>query len=126
MINKTRVLTQIILIIITVACFNNVAFSQYNNEDTIQLNIIELEQGCKLVLDANINLTDSLSIKIIKGIRDIIPRVQSLVPLDSIAIELAISNSNVLPLFGLGGRTNMDDFGITIEYYFDPENPTGG
>lgn len=103
--------------------YSNIAFCQNDNENGIHTNTIELEQGCKLVLDANIDVTDSLSIEIVNGITDIIPRVQSFIPLYSITIELAISSTNVLPFFGLGARTNMDDFGITIEYYYDPENP---
>jgi hypothetical protein len=92
-------------------------------QDTIQARVIELPQECKLILDTTIDLDDTLSIEIINRIIEIIPRVQSQIPLDSIAIELAISSSNVLPFLGLGARTNMDDFGISIEYYFDPENP---
>jgi len=116
---KFNYLTKILSILIMCIGFNDIAQCQ----DTIQSKVIELPQECKLVLDTNIDLNDPLSIDIINGIRNIIPRLQSLIPIDSIAIELAISSTNVLPLFGLGGRTNMDDFGITIEYYFDPENP---
>jgi len=117
------ILMQTLFLIILSIISQNTIYCQENPQNTKHETIIELNQGCKLVLNTNIDLADTVSIEIINGIRDIIPRVQSLIPLDSIAIELAISSNNVLPFLGLGARTNMDDFGITIEYYFDPENP---
>jgi hypothetical protein len=112
-----------IFLIILSFTTQNTIYCQENLQNTNQETIIEITQGCKLILDANIDVNDSHSIEIINGISDIILHVQSLIPLDSIVIELAISSSNVLPFLGLGGRTIIDDSGITIEYYFDPENP---
>ena len=120
MIIKLNYPAKILLILIMCIGINTVVQCQ----DNAQSKVIELPQGCKLVIDETINKNDSLSIEIINGIRDIITRVQSLVTLDSIVIKLAISNSNVLPFIGVGGRTNMDDSGVTIEYYYDPENPS--
>lgn len=93
-------------------------------QNTTPSKVIELPQGCKLILNANINLADTVSMNIVSGIRNILPKIQSLIPLDSIAIKLEISSSNVLPFIGVGGRTNMDDSGVTIEYYYDPGNPS--
>ena len=110
------------LIILSITSVNTI-YCQENSQNTKQETIIGLPQGCRLVLDAKIDTTDTLSIEIIKGIRHIVSRVQSFIPLDSIAIDLAMSKKNVLPFLGLGGRTISSDNGITVEYYFDPENP---
>ena len=112
-------LTKISLILIMCIRFNDTVLCQ----DIATSKVIELSQGCKLFLDADIDLTDTVSINIVNGIHNIIPKLQSLIPLDSIAINLAISSSNVLPFIGVGGRTNMDDSGVNIEYYYDPRNP---
>ena len=109
--------------IILFAIFNITLYGQTIKEDSIDNSIVELPHNCKLVLNSNIKLEDTLTIEIINGIQNIIKSVQSLIPLDSVTINLAISKDNVLPFLGFGGRTNMDDFGISIEYYYDPENP---
>lgn len=116
---KINYLTKISLILIMCIRFNDTVLCQ----DIATSKVIELSQGCKLFLDAGIDLTDTVSINIVNGIHNIIPKLQSLIPLDSIAINLAISSSNVLPFIGVGGRTNMDDSGVNIEYYYDPSNP---
>ena len=116
---KYQIIRKILAGLILFTFFNITLYSQ----DSTHAKIIELPHSCKLVLDANINTKDTLSIKIIKRIHDVVERVQSLIPLDSITIDLAISRNNVLPFLGYGGRTNRDDSGITIEYYYDPENP---
>jgi len=110
---------KILLILLICIGFNTVTQCQ----DKTQSKVIELPRECKLVLNETIDLNDSLSIEIINGICDIITRVQPLIPLDSLSIKMAISSTNVLPFFGLGGRTIMDDSGIWIEYYYDPKNP---
>lgn len=113
------ILKHILLILIFCARFNNVVHCQDSKQDTIPAKIIELNQGCKLVLDAKIDLADTLSIKIITGIREIIPRIQTLIPADSITIDLAIS-SEVLPVLGVGARTTSDH---SLLFNFDPKNP---
>jgi hypothetical protein len=88
--------------------------------------IIELSRGCKLVLDSTINLSDSVSSEIIDGIRKILPRVQELIPADSATIKLAISDVNILPIWGIGARTISgftDNHQVeTVEIYYDPNN----
>ena len=116
---KINNLTKISLILIMCISFNDTVLCQ----DLAATQVIELPQGCKLFLDADIDLTDTVSMNIVNGIHNIIPKVQALIPLDSVTINLAISSSNVLPFIGVGGRTNKDDSGITIEYYYDPANP---
>jgi hypothetical protein len=117
------ILMQTLFLIILSIISENTIYCQETPQNTRQETIIELTHGCKLILDANIDLADTVSMNIVNGIRNILPKIQSLIPLDSIAIKLAISSSNVLPFIGVGARTNMDDSGITIEYYYDPENP---
>lgn len=112
-------LIKIIFILILSIGFNVITLCQ----NTIPSKVIELPQGCKLILNANINLADTVSMNIVSGIRNILPKIQSLIPLESIAIKLEISCCNVLPFIGVGGRTNMDDSGVWIEYYYDPRNP---
>jgi hypothetical protein len=118
-----QIMRMILPMIFLFTMSNIVLFGQDIKQDTTHAKIIELPQGCKLVLDTTIDVTDSLSIEIINGIHDVIQSVQTLIPLDSITIDLVINRNNVLPFLGFGGRTNMDDSGISIEYYYDPENP---
>ena len=116
-----------LLIIFLLYGVNNVLHSQLNNQDTIQPEMIELTQGCKLVLDANIDLSDTITTRIIKGIRDILPEIQKLIPADSATIKLAISNANILPVWGIGSRTlsgyTDQHREETVEIYYDPNHP---
>jgi|GEM_PF-2647282 len=116
---------QTILILIFCIGFN-VVYGQDSKKDTIQANIIELPQGCKLVIDAKINLTDSVSREIIDGIRNILPKVQKLIHADSVSINLAISSINILPVWGIGARVVSgftDNHQVeTVEMYYDPNN----
>jgi len=111
---------QILLILGFFSTFTNVIRCQDSIQGTISSKIIELAQGCKLVLDAKMDTTDSLSIEIISRIRDIMPRIQTLIPADSVTIDLAISSSEVLPMLGVGARTTSDH---SLLFYFDPKNP---
>jgi Predicted Zn-dependent protease (DUF2268) len=118
--HKFNVLLWFLLILVLSTTFNHVIYCQDSKPDTIPAKIIELTQGCKLVLDSNINLADTVTIAIVDGIRNIMPRIQKLIPADSIAIDLAMSSSEVLPMFGVGGRTTSDH---AVSFYFDPRNP---
>jgi hypothetical protein len=124
--NICNVLLQIVLTIIIGIGINNVVPAQDYGKDTIPARIIELTQGCKLVLDAKINVTDSVSSEIIDGIRSILPQVQKLIPADSATIKLAISSVNILPVWGIGARTisGFTDHHReeTVEIYYDPNN----
>ena len=98
----------------------NIILGQDIKQDTMPGKIIELPQGCKLVLDSTIDLADSVSIKIVEGIRNILPRVLKLIPADSVIINLAINREHILPVWGVGGRTTSVH---SIEFYFDPNHP---
>jgi hypothetical protein len=102
---------------------NDKLFCIDNNESVARKTIIDLSQGCKLVLDTSIDVSDSLSVEIINGIRELLPRVQALIPADSVTINLAISSIYILPVWGVGGRTICDDSGVSIDFYFDPKHP---
>jgi len=123
---KYDVLIQTTLILIFCSGFNNVVHGQDSRKDIMPGKIIELYRGCKLVLDSTINLTDSVSIEIVDGIRKILPRVQELIPADSATIKLAISSVNILPVWGIGARTISgftDNHQVeTVEIYYDPNN----
>ncbi len=125
--HKFNVLVQYLLILILCDGINNVVHGQDSKLDTIPPKIIELSQGCKLVLDAKIDLTDTVSIEIVDGIRNILPRIQKLVPADSATINLVISSKYILPVWGVGGRTtsvSTDQHRVeTIELYYDPKHP---
>jgi hypothetical protein len=103
-----------------------VVHGQESKMDTIPGKIIELSRGCKLVLDSTINLSDSVSIEIVDGIRKILPRVQKLIPADSATIKLATSSVNILPVWGIGARVVSgftDNHQVeTVEMYYDPNN----
>jgi uncharacterized protein YjaZ len=75
----------------------------------------------------NINLTDSVSIKIVDGIRNILPQIQKLIPADSATIKLVISSVNILPVWGIGSRTISGYINQhqeeTVEIYYDPNHP---
>lgn len=124
---KYNIKLQILFILIFCTCFDYITICQSSNPDTIPPKIIELAQGCNLVLDTKINPADTLSMKIISGIRDLIPRVQALIPADSATIKLAISSVYILPVWGIGARTfsgfvnhHQEE---TVEIYYDPNNP---
>jgi Predicted Zn-dependent protease (DUF2268) len=121
--SENHIIKKILHVIILFTIFNITLYSQGIKQDSAYNGIIELPHNCKLVLNSNIKFEDTLTIGIIKGIQNIIKSVQSLIHLDSVTINLAINKDNVLPFLGFGGRTNMDDSGISIEYYYDPENP---
>jgi hypothetical protein len=114
------VLKQILLILVFCTTFNNVIHCQNSKRDTISSKIIELDQGCKLVLNANIDSVDAVSIEIINGIREIMPRIQTLIPADSITIDLAISSENLVPEWGMNGATTGSH---TVWFKFDPKHP---
>jgi hypothetical protein len=113
------VLIQTLLLILFCSEFN-IILGQDIKQDTMPGKIIELPQGCKLVLDSTIDLADSVSIKIVEGIRNILPRVLKLIPADSVTINLAINREHILPVWGVGGRTTSVH---SIEFYFDPNHP---
>ncbi len=123
---KIDVLIRTMLILILCIGFNIVANSQDYRKDTIPGKIIELSKGCKLVLDAKINLADTVSIQIVDGIRNLLPQIQKLIPADSVTIKLAISNVNILPIWGIGARTISgftDNHQVEkVEIYYDPNN----
>lgn len=81
--------------------------------------VIGLRQGCKVVLNSNIDTADSLTNEILNGISDIMLKIQKLVPADSITIDLKLSK-NVIPKFGVGGQAFVDNK-TCVRY--DPENP---
>ena len=107
---KNIYLAKISLILIMFISFYDTTKCQ----DVAQSKIIELPQGCKLVLDTTINLTDIVSVRIINGISTILPYVQKLIPLDSVTINLGINSQYVLPIWGVGGRTIKDDNGERV------------
>lgn len=86
--------------------------------DIRKAQIIELDKGCKLVLDSAIVLSDSLPAEIINSIREVIPKIQSLIPADSITVDLKISKA-VLPVWGVVGRSTSDH---SLEFSYDPEH----
>ena len=119
-------LIQTMLILVFYTGLSSALYGQDNKQDTLPAKIIELSQGCKLVLDPNINLSDSVSGEIVDGIRNILPRVQKLIPADSATIKLTISSVNILPVWGIGARTISgftDRHRVeTVEIYYDPNN----
>jgi hypothetical protein len=117
---KLYIITSVLFLLSLCNGRENTIYYQSKSQDTIPAKIIELAQGCKLILDTNINTTDSLSIEIITRIRNIMPRIQTLIPADSITIDLAINSSEVLPMLGVGARTTSDH---SLSFYFDPKNP---
>jgi hypothetical protein len=119
-------IVQALLLFVFYTSYDSIIYCQEKSQDTTQTKIIELDQGCKLVLDKNINPTDTLSIKIIDGIHNIIPQIQKLIPADSATIKLAISKENILPVWGIGARTIsgfIDQHRVeTVEIYYDPNH----
>jgi uncharacterized protein (TIGR02145 family) len=115
-------LLQILPILILCPDFDNVAFCQESRQDSLPSEVIELSQGCRLVLDTGIDPSDSLSIEIVNGIRGILPRIQVLIPADSVTIDLEISNDPFLVLSetGVGGVAPGPQIATV---YLDPDNP---
>lgn len=97
-------------------------YSQEAERDKNKTEIFELDNGCKLTLKKEIDLTDSASTEIVKGIRDIVPRIQELIPTDSMTINLVTNSKYILHVWGIGARTVGDDYGQRVEIYFDPNH----
>ncbi len=113
-----KVATIALFLLIASAATNNTLRCQEKLRNTTAEKIIDLPRGCKLVLDPKIDTAESLSLKIINGIRETIPRMQILMPADSVTINLTISSENILPQFGMGGGSSNDK----VNFYFDPKN----
>jgi len=114
-------------VLIVMILFNgflmNSIYSQEIEQDTSKTEIFELDKGCKLIFKKKIDLTDSASTEIVEGIRDIVIRVQKLIPTDSVTINLTTNSEYILHVWGLGSRTHGDDNGERVEIYFDPNHP---
>ena len=123
----SQILVKILIILVLFARLDNLVYCQDSKQDTILPKIIELPKGCKLVLNSRIDMADPVSIEIINGIRDIIPRIQKLIPVDSATVNLAISSENILPVWGIGARTisgfTNNHQEETVEIYYDPNHP---
>jgi hypothetical protein len=101
----------------------NSIYCQEIKQDTSKIEIFELDKGCKLIFEKNIDLTDSASTEIVEGIRNIIPTIQKLIPADSVTIILKTQSEYLLPVWGIGSGTFGDDSGERVEIYFDPNHP---
>jgi hypothetical protein len=118
---KIKIWTQNGAFLLFILCysFNAPAISQGINQKIVSAKTIELDQGCKIVFDANFNTTEFVSKEIVNGIRNILPQVQKLIPADSIEIKINISN-DVMPTLGVAGRS-ISAYSLIIS--FDPKNP---
>jgi hypothetical protein len=116
---RIYILKQILVVLILNTGFDKIAYCQVSRPDTIPAKIIKLEQGCRLVLDTKIDTNDSIFVEIIGGMRDILPRIQKLIPADSITIDMVISDE-IVPAWGMGARTTS---GHSVLYNLDPDNP---
>jgi hypothetical protein len=116
---RNSIATHILIILVLSVNGKDTLHCQDRSRDTTTAKIVELSRGCKLVLDAQIDTSDSLSIQIISGIREIVPRIQSLIPADSITIDLRVGG-DVLPFLGVGARTTSEH---SVLFNYDPKNP---
>jgi hypothetical protein len=122
----SKILVKILIVVVILTRLDSGVYCQDSKTDSISPKIIELPQGCKLVLDPKIDLTDTISIEIVDGIRNILSEVQKLIPADSTTIKLAISSINILPVWGIGARVvsgftdNHQE--ETVEINYDPNH----
>ena len=93
-------------------------FKMNESEKKESFEIIELDQGCKLVLNSNVDKADSLTNEIINRISDVMLKIQKLVPADNITIDIEISK-NVIPNIGVGGQAFIDNKACVR---YDPED----
>jgi uncharacterized protein (TIGR02145 family) len=102
--------------------FEGTAYSQDTDQDIGSSQSVLLPQGCQLALDPRLELDDSISVEIINGIREVLPKIQSLIPADSVTITLEMTNEPFLVLseWGVGGVANSPHL---ASVYFDPDNP---
>lgn len=123
---KFDTLIPVLLILILGIGSNNLVCGQDTQPDAINAKIIGLDKGCKLVLDSTIDIKDTVSIQIVNGIHNILPRILELIPVDSVIIKLSINSKNILPVWGVGGRTtsvSTDQHRVeTVELYYDPNH----
>ncbi len=116
---SSQIAAHVLMLLVVSAASDNTVRCQEKSKDTMVAKTFGLAQGCTLVLDARIDTTDSLAVQVISGIRELMPRIQKLIPADSVTIALAISKENILPQFGMGGGSSND----RVDFSFDPQNP---
>lgn len=104
------------ILIILLILNTNISYSLSDNY--AKTSVIKLEQGCNLILDSTIVETDSLTLEIIEKIKEVIPKIQSLIQADSVTINLKISK-DVVPVWGVGGNATGDH---SIDFSYDPDH----
>jgi len=114
-----EITTYLLVLLVVSVTTDNTLRCQEKSQDTTVARTIDLPLGCKLVLDPKIDPTDSISQQILSGIREIMPRIQALIPADSITIDLRVSGE-VLPFLGVGATTTGDH---SLRFNYDPGNP---
>jgi len=122
MIGKFNASILILFILMLFIMFDSSVYCQDSERDSSAVNAIKLSQGCQLILDSRLDLADTQSIEIISGIREVLLTIQSLIPADSVTINLEITNDPflVLPEWGVGGVGPSPQVATV---YFDPDNP---
>jgi uncharacterized protein (TIGR02145 family) len=96
--------------------------SQETNQDSIQVRAIELNKGCKLMLSDKIDINDTIAIEIIAKINLSLPKIQALIPTDSVIIVLE-KGKQVISEWGIGARTNPSPDGTEIYIEYNEDNP---
>jgi uncharacterized protein YjaZ len=83
--------------------------------------IIELDRGCKLAIDAKLDPNDAVTREIERGIRELMPRVQALIPAHDVVIHVKVTDQNIVPTWGVGGWASDSH---TVWIAVKPENPS--
>ena len=86
--------------------------------------VLDLDHGCKLAIDAKLDPKDAVTREIESDVRQVMSRVQALIPAYDLTIHVALSDastkSSIVPQIGVGGHPVGTD---AVWMYMDPGNP---
>ena len=92
--------------------------------DSVPERVVELDHGCKLVIDAKLDPNDAVTLEIERQVRQVMSRVQALIPAHDLTIYVKLSDESskrsIIPEMGVGGHPIGTD---TVVIYIQPENP---
>ena len=92
--------------------------------DSVPEPVLVLDHGCKLAIDAKLEPDDPVTRQIEAEIREVMVRVQALIPAQDLCIQITLSDEsterNIIPTMGVGGHPIGTDI---VVIYMQPENP---
>lgn len=86
--------------------------------------VVDLDRDCRLAIDAGLARNDELAREIERQVRDVMARVQALIPAEGMTLHVKVSDAStgrsIIPELGIGGHPMGTD---EVWMYVQPENP---